>query len=136
MYRVKKRERVTFRYLSLWKIGTSFYAVVQEEGWCGATDAMDHTVATSTGQCLGNVSQFGPTGTLVNIDGEGPSVAIFKVRERYYAVDKFCYHHGGPLEQGDIEDLGDGKLCVICPWHQYRLNLESGEGYYSGLEGG
>ena len=33
---------------------------------------------------------------------------------------------GGPLEMGDIEDMGDGSLAVICPWHSYDFNLKDG----------
>lgn len=33
---------------------------------------------------------------------------------------------GGPLDQGDIEDLGDGKLALICPWHDFDFSLETG----------
>lgn len=33
---------------------------------------------------------------------------------------------GGPLDQGDIEDLGDGKLALICPWHYFDFSLETG----------
>lgn len=33
---------------------------------------------------------------------------------------------GGPLEQGDIEDLGNGKLALICPWHFFDFSLETG----------
>jgi len=28
------------------------------------------------------------------------------------ALDAFCYHHGGPLVTGDIEDVGDGRQCI------------------------
>ena len=27
---------------------------------------------------------------------------------------------------GDIEDMGDGSLAVICPWHSYDFNLKDG----------
>ncbi len=39
-------------------------------------------------------------------------------------------------EIGDIEDIGEGKLCVICPWHRYSISLATGESFYTGLEGG
>eukprot|EP00757_Euglenozoa_sp_SAG-D1_P024410 gene24410-1565_t len=40
--------------------------------------------------------------------------------------------HGGPLLNGDIEDYG-GHPCVSCPWHGYKIGLDTGEGYYLGL---
>ena len=34
---------------------------------------------------------------------------------------------------GDIEELG-GKITVKCPWHNYQIVLETGEGLYLGFE--
>ena len=34
---------------------------------------------------------------------------------------------GGPLHLGDIEDLGSGSPCVVCPWHKWSFDLSSGE---------
>lgn len=30
------------------------------------------------------------------------------------------------MELGDIEDLGDGRLALICPWHQFDFCLDTG----------
>lgn len=55
-----------------------------------------------------------------------------------YCLDSICYHMGGPLTTGDIEDvcslLGsclfafqiDGIPSLSCPWHQYKINLRDG----------
>ena len=51
-------------------------------------------------QDLGPTSNFLPKsvddkkGTVVDIEGEGCSVAVFYVNKKFYAIDKFCYHHG------------------------------------------
>ncbi|XP_075922932.1 uncharacterized protein LOC116941911 isoform X3 [Petromyzon marinus] len=45
----------------------------------------------------------------------------------FYAMDSACPHEGGPLELGDIEDLGSGKLALICPWHHFDFCLNTGE---------
>uniref|UniRef100_A0A6B2LS12 Rieske domain-containing protein n=1 Tax=Arcella intermedia TaxID=1963864 RepID=A0A6B2LS12_9EUKA len=42
------------------------------------------------------------------------------------ALDAVCYHMGGPLVKGDIEDIG-GISCLRCPWHGYKINIETGE---------
>lgn len=63
----------------------------------------------------------------------GRAIAIIAYCGRFYAIDNFCYHHGGPLLMGDIEDVG-GHTCIICPWHHYPISLESGEGFYKALE--
>lgn len=49
------------------------------------------------------------------------------------ALDERCYHHGGPLSQGGIEELG-GVTCVTCPWHRYRIDAGTGECLYVGLD--
>jgi nitrite reductase/ring-hydroxylating ferredoxin subunit len=41
--------------------------------------------------------------------------------------------HGGPLLNGDIEEMG-GKVTIKCPWHEYQIALESGEGLYMGVD--
>ncbi|EEQ99613.1 conserved hypothetical protein [Perkinsus marinus ATCC 50983] len=42
-----------------------------------------------------------------------------------YCLDSICYHMGGPLTTGDIEDI-DGIPSLSCPWHQYKINLRDG----------
>lgn len=51
-----------------------------------------------------------------------------------WAMDRVCYHMGGPLDQGDIEDVG-GRLVVTCPWHKYKIDLAAGEGLYQSAPG-
>ncbi|CCW64328.1 unnamed protein product [Phytomonas sp. EM1] len=58
---------------------------------------------------------------------------VIYYRKKFYAIDNACYHHGGPLLQGDIEDFG-GHLCIECPWHRYKIALDTGEGLYVSLE--
>lgn len=63
--------------------------------------------------------------------------------DRFHAIDAKCSHEGiilklveilllsvrielgGPLEQGDIEDMGN-SLYVVCPWHHFDFNLDTG----------
>ena len=59
------------------------------------------------------------SGTLVTVGGK--AVALFRVGERVVAVDAECPHEGGPLQEGTIEDG-----CVVCPWHNYKFELDSG----------
>jgi NAD(P)H-dependent nitrite reductase small subunit len=51
----------------------------------------------------------------------GHRVAIFRVGERYYALEAACPHEGGPLHDGVIEGLR-----IICPWHGYDFHLKTG----------
>jgi len=41
-------------------------------------------------------------------------------------MDARCGHRGGPLESGDMEDLPGVGLCIRCPWHGRRFQVESG----------
>ncbi|XP_063813288.1 Rieske domain-containing protein [Pseudophryne corroboree] len=59
-------------------------------------------------------------------------VVIFNHLGKFHALDLRCYHAGGPLHLGEIEDI-DGKACVVCPWHKYKIALENGEGLYQGV---
>lgn len=36
---------------------------------------------------------------------------------------------------GDIEEL-QGHSCLVCPWHYYKVALETGDKYYQGVDKG
>ncbi|XP_015234234.1 Rieske domain-containing protein [Cyprinodon tularosa] len=50
-----------------------------------------------------------------------------------YALDMRCYHAGGSLQNGDIEEF-NGRLCIVCPWHKYKITLAEGEGLYQAVD--
>ncbi|KAM8960796.1 Rieske domain-containing protein [Pelodytes ibericus] len=60
-------------------------------------------------------------------------VVIFYDEGKYHALDLRCYHAGGPLHLGEIEDI-DGQTCIVCPWHKYKIALATGEGFYQGID--
>ncbi|XP_074640494.1 Rieske domain-containing protein-like isoform X2 [Tubulanus polymorphus] len=60
---------------------------------------------------------------------EDRSIVIFHRNGDIYAMDSLCYHTGGPLVDGDIEDI-NGTTCIVCPWHKYKISLKEGEGFY------
>ncbi|KAJ7999694.1 hypothetical protein DPEC_G00197060 [Dallia pectoralis] len=60
---------------------------------------------------------------------EGRDVLVLSHQGTFYAMDYHCYHAGGPLQNGDIEELA-GKLCIVCPKHKYKICLADGEGLY------
>ena len=47
-------------------------------------------------------------------------------------VDSICYHAGGNLGAGDLEDCGDAGPHLVCPQHRFRVRLRDGHA----LEGG
>ncbi|XP_033737071.1 Rieske domain-containing protein-like [Pecten maximus] len=60
-------------------------------------------------------------------------IVIIKAKGNVYALDSFCYHAGGPLYIGDIEDFG-GKTCIVCPWHKYKVAIDRGEMVYQSCD--
>ncbi|XP_074993389.1 Rieske domain-containing protein isoform X1 [Calonectris borealis] len=62
----------------------------------------------------------------------GREVVVFYHEGKFHAMDSRCYHEGGPLCLGEIEDI-NGQACIICPWHKYKITLETGEGLYEGI---
>lgn len=52
----------------------------------------------------------------------GRRLAIFNADGGWYATEAACPHLGGPLADGVLADS-----CVICPLHERRFDLESGE---------
>jgi len=59
-------------------------------------------------------------------------VSVLRHAGRLHAFDSVCYHAGGPLGLGDVEEVG-GRACVACPWHHYQVALETGDKLYQAL---
>jgi len=64
---------------------------------------------------------------------KGRFVTVFRLEGKFYCIDSVCYHAGGPLTLGDIEDV-DGQACVRCPWHNYIVTIKTGEKLYQSLD--
>lgn len=82
---------------------------------------------------IGSSDEFPEGGRQVDVQGR--PLSIFRHEGKLYALDNHCYHAGGPLAMGDIEDIklkktGENMACVICPWHKYKISLKTGEGIY------
>lgn len=81
---------------------------------------------------IGSSSDF-TEGRGQHVDVRGRPLSIFRHDGALYALDHHCYHSGGPLALGDIEDLvlnQESHPCVVCPWHKYKISLKTGEGIY------
>lgn len=72
----------------------------------------EHRVATK-----GDV----PEGDGIAVDVGDKRIAIFRFEDAFFAIDETCPHRGAPLHQGRVE-----RGIVICPWHEWRFELESG----------
>ena len=64
----------------------------------------------------------------------GRDITVFLHKDNFLAMDSVCYHFGGPLDLGDIEEVGE-RSCIICPYHRYKIDLSNGESLYKNLEG-
>ena len=51
----------------------------------------------------------------------GRSVAVFRIKDQYYAIQNNCLHRGGPLGEGEVRDYE-----VTCPWHGWKYNIMDG----------
>ncbi|XP_055059812.1 uncharacterized protein [Misgurnus anguillicaudatus] len=89
-------------------------------------DALKDVVKAGNWQCVGDKSQFKSSCTKLYSDDGEHVVLVHTNDDQFWAMDSSCPHEGGPLEQGDIEDLGNGKLALICPWHDFDFCLETG----------
>jgi len=69
-----------------------------------------------------------PLGKVVEVNGK--SLALFRHGKKFFAIRSKCCHEGGPLAEGDIEDIvsenGERRPCVVCPWHGWKFDLKSG----------
>jgi nitrite reductase (NADH) small subunit len=64
-------------------------------------------------------------GRAVVVDGK--RIAVFRAASGWYALDAVCPHRGGPLEDGLLADR-----TVICPLHERRFDLATGEALSDG----
>ena len=53
--------------------------------------------------------------------GSELAVAVFRVGDRFHAIDNRCPHRGGPLGAGRL----DGAV-VTCPWHGFTVDVRTG----------
>ncbi|XP_060768067.1 uncharacterized protein si:ch73-314g15.3 [Neoarius graeffei] len=89
-------------------------------------EALRDVVKAGSWQCVGEAAKFKSQCTKLYSD-DGEHIVVVRTEDgRFWAMDSSCPHEGGPLDQGDIEDLGDGKLALICPWHYFDFSLETG----------
>ena len=71
---------------------------------------------------LGDVNLI-PLGEGRRFDIDGQSIAVFRSRQgQVFATQAHCPHKAGPLADGLM-----GGNSVICPLHNFRFNLDTGE---------
>lgn len=48
-------------------------------------------------------------------------LAVFRVKDQYYAIENACLHRGGPLGDGELHGYA-----VTCPWHGWKYDVRTG----------
>ncbi|OWF36608.1 uncharacterized protein LOC110441446 [Mizuhopecten yessoensis] len=91
-------------------------------------DALKSVVNGSNWQCLGEVDQLKTLKCRRVYTEEGDDLVLINVLDgkQFFVLDASCPHEGGPLDEGDIEDI-DGRWVVLCPWHSYDYDLKTGQ---------
>ncbi|KAK9970474.1 hypothetical protein ABG768_026418 [Culter alburnus] len=92
----------------------------------------EEVAATSIPYFIGKKENIIQTRRVLKSVG-GRDVLVIYHQGDFYAIDARCYHSGGPLQEGDIEDF-DGRPCIVCPWHKYKITLAEGEGLYQAVD--
>jgi nitrite reductase (NADH) small subunit len=69
---------------------------------------------------IGALDEF-PIGQVREIVADGRVLAVGRTEEGVFALDGLCPHQGGPLGKGRLE----GNI-VICPWHQFSFEINTG----------
>ncbi|NXD27631.1 RFESD protein, partial [Spelaeornis formosus] len=59
----------------------------------------------------------------------GREIVVFYHEGKFHALDSRCYRKIFTYVISDI----DGQACIVCPWHKFKITLETGEGLYEGI---
>jgi len=89
---------------------------------------------------VADINDLQEEGSRIIVEIEGQEIAVFKYNDEYYAVANYCIHQAGPLCEGGLTDRitlsddgwgwtyeGDGKNCIVCPWHGWRFDITTGK---------
>lgn len=52
---------------------------------------------------------------------QGREIALINHQQRFYAIENYCPHIGGPLGLGQVKNG-----IITCPWHRFRFDLRTG----------
>ncbi|NXD04904.1 RFESD protein, partial [Certhia familiaris] len=103
--------------------------------WCGPKDVDSHS--SSTGG-----DEMEPDGLIfigkeedikksqrIRAKINGREIVVFYHKGKFHALDSRCYRKIFDCVISDI----DGQACIVCPWHKFKITLETGEGLYEGI---
>ena len=67
-------------------------------------------------------SELPAAGAVREVSVAGRSLCVANVAGSICVLDGTCPHEGGPLGEGTIE-----RGRVVCPWHSYAFDVQTGE---------
>ncbi|KFW71573.1 Rieske domain-containing protein, partial [Pygoscelis adeliae] len=62
----------------------------------------------------------------------GREIVVFYHEGKFHAMDSRCYRKIFAHMISILQDI-NGQACIICPWHKFKITLETGEGLYEGI---
>lgn len=91
---------------------------------------------------VGPAAEFDDLDRKIVLQEDGQKIGVFRVGDRFVAYENRCLHQGGPVCEGKIfgkveavleedrnvvrEKHSDTTKHLVCPWHGYEYNLETG----------
>ncbi|KFQ28422.1 Rieske domain-containing protein, partial [Mesitornis unicolor] len=63
----------------------------------------------------------------------GREAVVFYHEGKFHAMDSRCYRKMFVCAVSTLLQDIDGQACVTCPWHKFKIVLETGEGLYEGI---
>eukprot|EP00276_Gloeochaete_wittrockiana_P017254 CAMPEP_0184345598 /NCGR_PEP_ID=MMETSP1089-20130417/13980_1 /TAXON_ID=38269 ORGANISM="Gloeochaete wittrockiana, Strain SAG46.84" /NCGR_SAMPLE_ID=MMETSP1089 /ASSEMBLY_ACC=CAM_ASM_000445 /LENGTH=130 /DNA_ID=CAMNT_0026675949 /DNA_START=243 /DNA_END=635 /DNA_ORIENTATION=- len=92
--------------------------------------------ASSASSSAPGVKDFSFACTLAELDAQGTlrvkvagkSLLLLRKEgtDSIFAIPNRCPHQGYPLHKAPVVEVIDGSLCVTCPSHSMKINVETG----------
>src|SRR5918992_1912175 len=81
-----------------------------------------------------------PPGERRIVEAGRRSIGVFRVGDRFYAINNYCPHQGGPLCLGRTKPwvsaagpgeivMADDEVLLACPWHGWEYDLATGQSF-------
>ncbi|KFU99815.1 Rieske domain-containing protein, partial [Pterocles gutturalis] len=64
---------------------------------------------------------------------DGRELVVFYHEGKFYAMDSRCYRKIFACIISILQQLIMKSACIVCPWHKFKITLETGEGLYEGI---
>lgn len=105
------------------------FGVLTAAAWIGGHLVYRYRIGVNHAESISAPQQWTPIlaeseiaeGEPERVEVAGKPVLLYRESHSVYAISAVCSHAGGPLEEGQFQDL-----CVRCPWHDSVFDLRDG----------